>query len=176
MRGIAFGLILFGVAMGALFAVIYAVTVTRGRQYLAAQPGAAAGRRAVPRDLPGAVREVSGQPTLSRALGNGRRPHRPVSGDGGLFPAVRPGRGLAGSTPGAAVRQLDGHPAGSWGVHRRDRDRHGRVAVAGNLSVNTAEDGVQNTETPQPLRDSAGTTSTRVSPPMTCTSSGSTRC
>jgi hypothetical protein len=41
-RGIAFGLILFGVAMGALFAVIYAVTVT-GRQYLAAQPGAAAG-------------------------------------------------------------------------------------------------------------------------------------
>jgi hypothetical protein len=33
----------------------------------------------------------------------------------------------------------------------------------GHLSVNTAEYGVQNTETPQPLRDPAGTTSTRVS-------------
>jgi hypothetical protein len=118
--GIAFGLILFGVAMGALFAVIYAVTATRVGNI---SPRKLALLLAGGLFLRGAVREVSGQPTLGRALGNDRR----------VLPSL------------------------------------------GHLSVNTAEYGAQNTETPQPLRDPAGTIVYRVFPPTTCTSSGSTR-
>ena len=65
--GAASGLIGFGVAMGALVAVVY--LVLHGRfGYPAAEPGLGDRRVRVPGRLPAAVRQVPGQPARDRAL------------------------------------------------------------------------------------------------------------
>ena len=66
--GIGVGLILFGLAMGGLFAVAYILVQRRTQTTSAsARAGAAGRRRRVPRPVPGPLPQVPGQPARHRA-------------------------------------------------------------------------------------------------------------
>ena len=165
-------MIAFGTAMGALFAVAYALRLGRVGNS-GPHPGPAARRSWVPRDLPGAVHQIPANPP---SIGHAET----IQARGGyyllmvlasallLIAAVWLGSGWR------TVRYLERGAAGRRRVRGRGRDRVPCSPQLGHLAFNEQTYGNHDTESPLSLTNGEGSSSILGSPPTCCSSSGCT--
>lgn len=129
---IGFGIVLFGAAMGAIFAVVYCVAIGRVGKIsprnlaLLVAGGLFLGFYLVP-----FLKYPANPPSIGHP--------ETIKDRGGLYllmvvlslAFIVGARGMAGPAVGATARQLDDHPAGRRRVHHRDRHCDAAAAVTG---------------------------------------------
>ena len=145
--GLGFGVLIFGLAMGALFAVaVLRRLCARGWQRqkpCATAAFGAAGGGGVRRGVPGSVPEVSAESAGGRPVRHDRSAHRLVSGDGADVGRAGDRGGVAGPAAGRSSRRVE-----RAGCSRRGLTWSTIVVVM--VLLPTVD------ETPEPLRDASG--------------------